>query len=98
MVLRVHLDLATAGVDVLTSETLLVEETDRDEREPQVAGRLQGVAGQHAEPARVDGQAFGQAELERELGDDERGVSVHEAAGALGVLAPRPTSRLHAPP
>ena len=86
-VLRVHLDLAAAGVDVLVPETLFVEKTDRDEWQPKVAGCLQVVAGQDAEPARVDGQAFGQAELQREVGDDERRLGVHEARLAVVVLA-----------
>ena len=40
-----------------------VEQPDADQRQAQVAGRLQVVAGQHAQAAGVDRQALGQPEL-----------------------------------
>jgi hypothetical protein len=45
------------------------------------------VAGQDAQAAGVDGQAFGQAVLQREVGDDERSVRIHEPRMAVVVLA-----------
>ena len=48
---------------------LAVEEADADEGQPEVAGRLAVVAGQDAEAAGIDGQAFVEAELGAEVGD-----------------------------
>src|SRR5205814_9317385 len=82
-VLGVHLELASTLVDVLPAEALLVKEADRHERQAEVARRLQVVARQHAEAARVDGQALREAELEREVGDAERRLRIHEPRVAL---------------
>ena len=88
-VLGVHLELASTLVDVLPAEALLVKEADRHERQAEVARRLQVVARQHAEAARVDGQALREAELEREVGDAERRLRIHEPRVALVVIAVR---------
>ena len=48
---------------------MAVEEADADERDAEVARRLEVVAGEHAETARVLRQRFGDAELGREVGD-----------------------------
>ena len=89
LVLRIDLDLPGLGVDVLASESLLVEKADGDERQADVARGLQVVAGEDAEAARVDGQAFGDAELEREVPDDHGRVRVEEWRVAVVVLAER---------
>ena len=57
-VLRVHLELAAARVDVLSPEALPVEQPDRDQRQSQVAGRLQVVTREYSEPAGIDRQAL----------------------------------------
>jgi len=46
------------------------------------------VAGQNPEAARVDRKAFGDAELEREVADNQRSLGVHEARIAFVVIAP----------
>src|SRR5205823_2957625 len=57
-VFRVHLELAAARVDVLSPEALPVEQSDRDQRQSQVAGRLQVVTREYSEPAGIDRQAL----------------------------------------
>ena len=44
------------------------------------------IPGEHAEAARVNRQAFGESELEREVRDAERRLRVHEPRLALVVL------------
>src|SRR5438874_983875 len=88
-VLRIDLELPPAGVDVLASEALPVQKADGDERKAEVAGGLQVVAGEYAEAARVDRQALGDAELQREVGDGERRLRVHEAWVTVVVLVVR---------
>ena len=53
-VLGVHLELPPPRVDVLPAEALLVEKTNGDQRQAQVAGGLQVVARQDPEPAGVN--------------------------------------------
>ena len=53
---------------------MAVEEADADEREAEVAGRLEVVAGEDAEAAGVLGQGLGDAELGREVGDRPQGA------------------------
>ena len=88
-VLRVDLDLPCIGVDVLASESLLVEKADRDQRQADVARGLEMIAGEDAETARVDGQAFGYAELEREVPDDHGRLRIEERRVAVVVMAER---------
>ena len=93
VVLRIALALPVGLVELLAEVALAVEEPDADERHAEVGRRLQVVAGEHAEPARVDRQALVEPELAREVGDAERVVLLAalppRAALALGVeLAP----------
>ena len=60
VVLRVALDLPAGGVDLLLEVALAVEEADADERDVEVGGALEVVAGVHG---------LVQAELHREVGD-----------------------------
>ena len=53
---------------------MAVEQPDGDEGEPEVVGRLEVVAGEHAEAAGVLGQGGGDAELRREVGDLAQGA------------------------
>ena len=77
---RLHRQLVDVGVEVLfvlpavvvealAEVALVVEQADADERDAQVAGALDVVAGEHAEAAGVDRQRLVQAELGREIGD-----------------------------
>ena len=79
--------LPAVVVEALAQVALLVEQADADERQAEVAGGLEVVAGQDAQAARVDRQALGQAVLGGEVGDDgpvQRPVGPLEPAGAIG--------------
>src|SRR5450631_2586779 len=54
-------------VDHLTKITLAVEQANANDRNAQIAGRLQLIAGDVAEPAGVDGQRFAQHEFHTEI-------------------------------
>ena len=84
---RVALLLPAVGVEALAEVAVAVEQADADERDAQVAGRLEVVAGEHAQAARVLGDGLGDAELGREVGDEvERAVALGlEPAVALEV-------------
>ena len=71
VVARVALDLPVVLVEPLAEVAAPVEETDRDERDAELRRRLQVVAGEDPEPARIDRQALVQAELRREVRDEE---------------------------
>ena len=66
---RIPLLLPAVGVQVLTEVALPVEQSDGDQRDAEVAGGLQMVAGQNAEAARIDRDRFADAELGREVSD-----------------------------
>ena len=74
--LRVRVDpvlvLPAAGVDALAEVALAVHEADGDQRQRQVGGLLEDVAGERAEAARVDRQRAVHAELRAEVGDGAR--------------------------
>ena len=59
--------LPAFGVDRLHEVALAVEQADGDERQLEIARRLAVVAGEDAEAARVDRQAFVDAELRAEV-------------------------------
>ena len=67
---RVLLLLPAVVVEVLAEVAVLVDQADADQGQAQIAGRLQVVAGEDAEAARVERQALVQTELEGEVGDD----------------------------
>ena len=64
---REALLLPSPPVEVLTEIAVSVEESDTRERQAEVVGRLQVVAGQHAQAARVLRQGGSDAELRREV-------------------------------
>ena len=72
----VHVDvflvLAAVVREPLPEIALVVVETDADERNPQVGGRLHVIAGEDAEAAGVDRQGLVQSELGREVRDGTR--------------------------
>ncbi len=65
----VRLDLPAVGGQGLPEVPRPVEQPHADQRHAEVTGRLEVVAGQHAEPAGVLRQDLADAELGREVGD-----------------------------
>ena len=53
--------LPSIGIEVLAEVTLLVEQTQADQRIVLIAGRFQMVAREHAQAAGIDRQAFGES-------------------------------------
>ena len=82
VVLRVGVLLVAVGVDRLLEVAGAIEQPDADQRQAEVAGALQMVAGEDAEAAGVDRQRLVHAVLHREVGD--------RAAGVAGILAGEP--------
>ena len=61
-----------SSIEALPEVALVVVEADADQRDAEVGGRLDVIAGQDAEAARVDRQRLVQPELGREVGDRPR--------------------------
>ena len=86
---------APRGGEQLPEVAVAVEEADADDRDAEVAGGLEVVAGQDAEPARVLRQRLAEAELGREVGDRagrlrQRAVPARRRPGARsGARRPR---------
>ena len=72
---------AVAG-EGLAEVAVPVEQSDADERDAEVAGGLEMVAGEDAEAAGVLRQGGGDAELGREVGDRRRAASAPSVAVA----------------
>jgi hypothetical protein len=68
---HVVLGLGAGRVEALLEVAPTVEETDADERDAELGRALQVIAGEHTEPAGVDRQALVDAELHREVCDEE---------------------------
>jgi hypothetical protein len=66
---RIELLLPPVRRQALPEVPLAVEESHSDERDPQVAGGLEVVAGQDPEAPRIDRQGLAHAELGREVSD-----------------------------
>ena len=90
VVVGVGVLLVAVGVDRLAEVALAVEQPDADERQGHVAGRLHVVAGQDAEPARVDPERLVEPVLGAEVGDRavERGrvLAVEPVVRAVGQV------------
>ena len=71
VVARVALELAVVRVQPLPEVAATVVEADADERDAELGRRLEMVAGKDAETARVEGEALVEAELGREVRDEE---------------------------
>ena len=101
LVLRIDLVLAAALVDPLPAEALPVtvaEEAHRHQRDAKVVGRLEVVAGQDAQPARIDRQRLRDPELEREVADHEGRAGVQEGRAAVAMLSDGGTRRYQGGP
>ncbi len=66
------LELPAVAGERLAEVARAIEQSDADDRDAEVAGRLQVIAGEDAEPAGVLRQHLGDAELGREVGDRVR--------------------------
>jgi hypothetical protein len=86
VVVRIVLHLPPVGVQALPEVPALVQEPDPDQGQAEVRRRLEVVAGEHAQAARVDRQALSQPELGGKVGDPEVGV----AAAEFGAVRLRP--------
>ena len=80
----VALGLLAMGVEVLLEVAAAMHERDGDEGNAGIGGGAEGIAGQHAEAARVGGQGLGEGDLHGEVGDLARG-DVEGARGLLGA-------------
>src|ERR1700693_1875796 len=89
--------LPASGIEVLAKISFLVEQANGDERESQIAGGFEVIAGEYAQASGKDGKAFGDAKFERKIGDEHVGdVAVFALepgalAGEIGVEAFRDT-------
>ena len=87
IVLRVDGDLPAVLVDLLFKVAVAVEEADGHQRDIEIAGALQMVAGEHAETAGIDGQGLVQAVFRGEVGDGrlgrDRALRVHGTGHVL---------------
>jgi len=95
---RVALGLPAVRGQRLGEVTVPVQQPHRDQRDAEVAGRLQVITGQDAEAARVLRQGGGDAVLGREVRDRGRPlesarIGVRVPAGLGGVLAQVPLGR-----
>ena len=98
--------LVALPVDPLAKIRLAVEQADRHQRQSQVRGGLQVIAGQDPQAAAVDGQRLVNAELRREIshGANAQGGGVDGGPGprfiqvehqlAVGGVDPRPQRRV----
>ena len=77
--------LVAVGIDRLAEVALAIEEAHADRRQGHVAGRLHVVAGEHAEPARVDAEQFVEPVLGAEIGD--------RSGQLVGIPALEPVAR-----
>ena len=85
---RVVLPLPAVGGQRLAEVAGPVVQTHRDQRQPQVRCRLQMVAGEDSQAARVVRQHLGDAELHREVRDAVRHL---DAVGGAFLIPERPT-------
>jgi hypothetical protein len=64
-----RLDLAALGVELLAEVAGAADQRDEDDRQQQIRAGAHGVAGQHAEAARVRVHLRPDRDLHREIGD-----------------------------
>ena len=59
--------LPSGSIEVLPEISLLIEQTDGDERQGQIARRLQVIAGKNTQPAGENRQAFRNSKFSRKI-------------------------------
>src|SRR5262249_53984174 len=89
---REPLLLDPIGREYLAEVARSIEEADADEGDAEIAGRLQVVAGEHAEATRVLRKGLGDPELGREVGDEAQ-----RARGLRLVAGLEPARRSQVP-
>jgi hypothetical protein len=93
---HVALALPAVGVELLAEVPVLVEEPDTGQRDAEPAGRLEVIAGEDAQAARVLGQGLGDPELGGEVGHrTQRALPGLEPPVALQVPAQVVVHLLH---
>ena len=98
VVVRIERGLAALRIQHLPEVALLVQQPDANHRHAEVAGGLELVAGDVAEPARVDRQRLAEQELHAEIRDAAQGrrrICLLEPSGCLTRLALLSNQRLH---
>ncbi len=83
IVVRIDCLLRPVAIDHLAKIPLAVEQSDRNERQAQVAGRLELIASDVTKTARVDWQRFAQHEFHAEVCD------AGQRRSRMGSLEPR---------
>jgi len=84
---RVTLLLPAGGVERLNEVAVVVEQADTDQRHTQVGGRLEMIAGQDSQAARILRQDLGDTELRGEIADSLRSLRVVGRPGLVPALA-----------
>src|SRR5438128_12663075 len=69
----VSLLLRTRGVDELSEITLSIQQADADDRQAEIAGGFQKIAGHDAKPARIDRQCLAEADFHAEIRNTRQG-------------------------
>ena len=81
-------DLTARDVDLLTEVAVAVEETDRDERNTEVSGGFEMIAGEHTEAPRILWHRRRQAVLGRKVRDAGVAYVVGSVALCVGSREP----------
>ena len=76
IILRVAFHLPAVDVECLAKIALSVEQSHADEGKPQITGGLEVIAGENAQPARVNAQSLAQAKFCGKISDLEGAVCV----------------------
>src|SRR5260370_38349814 len=85
--LQVFFLLPAAAVEPLPEVALAIKQADADERNAQVRGALDMIAGENSQAAGVDGNRFMQSELSGEIGHraGAQDAGVVGSPGAVGL-------------
>jgi len=71
VIFRAGFLLPAGGIEILAKIAFLIEKADTHERKAEVAGGFEMIASENAEASGKDRKTFGNAEFEREIGDEE---------------------------
>ncbi len=92
IIVGVELLLDAVGVDDLAKIPFLIQQPDSKRRDVEIAGRLQIIAGQDAEPAGIERQCRAETEFHAEIGNPgKRRLAVvrNEPSGPFEIFLPR---------